>query len=625
MEKFITILLKLSLILSFLLIASEPSCAQKKGSFDEQLDHNGGKRTVSFLVPTGYSATKKWPVVIAFHPAQTPQTAMRQMMTGAATQLNVILACPDDLPNYDGTVTLAVLDYLKKNYNIDESNIVLTGYSAGGGGTFGFGLPNYKLFKGLIGIATAPYYSASSVKAAINSLPIGFVCGTADQFYSAIVDFIAQAEPLGAKIKFIEKAGMGHTGEYFWGPEFTTDWVELYNYVQTTVFPPGEVSLKSPDDESEDMKAPVKFIWNKTARAKNYEFQIAEADDFAKITETKTITDSFYTVKTLKNNATYYWRVRAKNDGGNGSWSQTWSIKTLQTIPVDQPVLITPENDKTGVEVPVKFEWNIVDKATKYQIQVFEKNITLPVVDEKNVPAPQGDLAEYTATTLKKGKEFTWKVRGASADGDGPWSDINTFTTLADAPTDKPNLTYPPNNMEKAPAKITFEWAQVPGAEKYSLEIRNDGEDKPFLTFPEIPAAGSLMSMEVEGFSPSTKYWWRVMGRNSAGDGPWSDELSFTTDNFVSVDETGDIDNSITLSPNPAVDYININYNLKNASNVIIGIYNIAGESLTQTNQFRQAGANNFMLKTEGLQSGLYFVRIYLDNNYYYCRLTINR
>ena len=98
MEKLITILLKLSIILSFLLIAAEPSCAQKKGSFDEQLDHNGGKRTVSFLVPTGYTATKKWPVVIAFHPAQTPQTAMRQMMTGAATQLNVILACPDDLP-----------------------------------------------------------------------------------------------------------------------------------------------------------------------------------------------------------------------------------------------------------------------------------------------------------------------------------------------------------------------------------------------------------------------------------------------------------------------------------------------------------------------------------------------
>jgi len=53
------------------------------------------------------------------------------------------------------------------------------------------------------------------------------------------------------------------------------------------------------------------------------------------------------------------------------------------------------------------------------------------------------------------------------------------------------------------------------------------------------------MNMEVDGFSPSTKYWWRVRGSNSAGDGPGRMNFSFTTDNFVSVDENQDIIGSI--------------------------------------------------------------------------------
>lgn len=626
MEKLCTILIRFAIITILIFTAAEPSCAQKKGDFDEMLTHEGSQRAVSFLVPTSYSASKKWHVVIGFHPYQTSQTAMRQMLTGAATQLNFILACPDDQPDYNGTITTTILDYLKKNYNIDESNIVLTGYSAGGGGTFGFGLANYQLFKGLIGIATAPYNSPGTVQAALKSLPIGFVVGTDDQYFGNITSWIEQAKPYGAITKLIEKSGVGHTGQYFWGTEFTTDWVELYDFIQKTVFPPGDVALISPEDGAEEVKTPAKFNWYKASKAKNYEFQIAELDDFKKLTETKTITDSFYTVKTLKKNATFYWRVRAKNDGGNGNWSETRSIKTEQTIPLLAPMLGVPENGAENIVIPVKFEWEIVEKATKYHIQIFEKNITIAVIDEKNVPVPEGDIVEFTAENLKKGVEYTWKVCGASADGDGPWSETYSFITQPEAPTEKALLSYPADNMEKAPSAITFEWGKVAGAVSYQLQIREDGSQEPVFQFTKIPATGSLVSYEVTGLKPSTVYWWKVRGDNDAGEGPWSNEFKFTTDNFVSVSESNTKEIRININPNPATDFVYLDFNISGQKNMSIEIFGATGDCVYQSQiNLLQNVTNRHVINTGLLQTGIYFIRLSSDLNVQVEKLIISR
>ncbi len=612
MIRITTALLRFALVAAFIMLAAaEPSCAQKKGDFDEMLPHGDGTRAVSFLVPTGYTASKKWPVVIGFHPYQTPQTAMRQMLQAAATQLNVILACPDDQPDYDGTITLDILAYLKKNYNIDESNIVLTGYSAGGGGTFGFGLANYQLFKGLIGIATSPYYPPSSIQPALKSLPIGFVVGTGDQYYGAITNWISQAQPYGAVTKLIEKSGVGHTGQYFWSTEFTADWVELYNFVQKTVFPPGDVVLLAPDNGAEEVKSPTKFTWNKAPKAKNYEFQIAELDDFKKLTETKTITDSFYSVKTLKKNTIFYWRVRAKNDGGNGNWSATRYFTTEATIPVESPILHTPEDGAEGIAIPVAFEWDIIEKATKYHIQITEKNKTTPTIDDKTIPAPDGDVVQYSTPNLKKGVEYTWKVRGTSADGDGPWSEIYSFKTQAEAPTQKAALSYPPNNMEKVQATIKLEWGKVEGAESYELQLREDGSQEPAFEFSNIPAGGNLVEYEVTGLKPSTIYWWKVKGKNEAGEGPWSDEYKFTTDNFVSVYGGMDFVANNGIHPNPATDYVSIELNLQKDSKVYVNIYSLAGECILEFDAGSlQTGKNNIRIDSGDLKAGTYLLQV---------------
>ncbi len=620
MKKFITRFLNFSLLLAFLLAPSVPSQAQQKGQFSLQLDHEGGKRDVAFIVPTSYTEAKKWAVVVGMHPYATEEYAMRDMLKGAATQLNFILACPDDQPNYDGRIIGTIITYLKANYKIDESNIVVTGYSAGGNGTFGYGLANFEKFKGLIGIATCPNSSPASVQAALKVLPIGFVVGTADSYYSEIQGWVEEAQEYNAVTKVIAKNGVGHTGEYFWGADFTTDWVSLYNFVQTTEMPPAEISLVYPESEATEISVPVKFTWNKVSKAKSYEFQLSEKEDFSTTKETKTVTDTFYSAKTLSNNTTYYWRVRGKNTGGNGPWSWARSFETKKTIPLDAPVVVTPENGAQDLDVPVKFEWNVVDLATKYKLQVFEQGISSPVVNQ-DIAAPEGDKAEFSAATLKKGKNFTWKLRGASADGDGPWTEVYTFSTKPDLPSDKPKAQYPPENAANMALSIDFEWSLVSGATSYNFSAREDGSSEAAITENGIPATQGKIVHTVSGFKSLTKYYWKTNGSNNAGDGPWSDEASFTTGNYTSVDDGVNSVGAITVTPNPAVDYFVLTCGSGLLSPAGVAVFNFTGEKVPVT--FSDGDGKSLIARTGGLPTGMYLVRVTTGKDYSYFKLIV--
>lgn len=73
-------------------------------------------------------------------------------------------------------------------------------------------------------------------------------------------------------------------------------------------------------------KKSVKVTWKKVAKAKSYQIQYAMNNKFtkkAKIKKTKKLT---YTVKKLRKNKKYYFRVRAVSNGINGKWSKTKKV-----------------------------------------------------------------------------------------------------------------------------------------------------------------------------------------------------------------------------------------------------------------------------------------------------------
>ena len=99
---------------------------------------------------------------------------------------------------------------------------------------------------------------------------------------------------------------------------------------------PGTVTLSSPPDGTTDAPTTLTLSWQAAATAASYQLQVAPSDDFAATAIDETgLTDTSREVGPLASSTTYYWRVRAANEGGDGPWSATRSFTTLSTVSVE--------------------------------------------------------------------------------------------------------------------------------------------------------------------------------------------------------------------------------------------------------------------------------------------------
>ncbi|MBU6997127.1 MAG: carboxypeptidase regulatory-like domain-containing protein [Theionarchaea archaeon] len=256
------------------------------------------------------------------------------------------------------------------------------------------------------------------------------------------------------------------------------------------------------------------FQWQAVTGATSYTIQISRSTDFTSTYKEKeaTVYNTYYIIDTaLTNCSSYYWRVRALNSDGSGSWSSTWKFTIL--FPPSQPILTSPTS---GAVVTIRrpaFTWESSTGATAYTIEI--------------------DGATYSVSTttftpysnLSTGAH-TWRVRATSCGGgqNSDWSQSRTFTIdLNDVVLKKPA-----NNSTVTTATPTFEWGTVEGATKYKLEVRKSTVD-----------GTKVFEVEVTGtsFTPTAilnpgVYIWRVMSYMSdAWTGSWSSQpFTFTVE-----------------------------------------------------------------------------------------------
>jgi murein DD-endopeptidase MepM/ murein hydrolase activator NlpD len=125
---------------------------------------------------------------------------------------------------------------------------------------------------------------------------------------------------------------------------------------------------------------------------------------------------------------TYTWRVMARNAGGEGPWSSTWTF-TVQPAIVPPPVVVlaSPINNANLVGTSITFTWNIVETATEYYLGY------------SGTSSGYCDWSAATScvVTLSPGT-YTWQVKARNGGGDGPW---NTSWTV---------------NLQAPPALITI-------------------------------------------------------------------------------------------------------------------------------------------------------------------------
>ena len=407
------------LLIAVLLIASNNLFAQQKGGFTKYLTCSDGQREVLFQVPSNYTPSKEYPVIIALHPQATPPESMIQMLGGAADSRNAILASPQNHPNYTGEVIDVIIEWLEDEYNLEPKNIVVTGYSAGAYTTIPYGFSNSNKIKGIIPIAAGMQLSPSDLSVAPR-LPMGVIIGTADQRYSMTIGMANAYEAASGQLKLIEKSGVGHKDVYYsnFDGQIEEDWLECYDFIQDQVFAPGVTNLTSPESGSILEPGYIDLVWEENLDAVEYEIQIFKNEERI---VSKKVTPTTYTLKATELKAEYSWKVRAVNGGGDGPWSQEYTFKIMPPAP-DQVTLSEPADDAEDIELTTTFKWEPVEGAEQYEIE-FQNQETFV---KHSITTEE---TEATSDKLVINTEYTWKVRAIAQEVEGEWSTTRTFTT----------------------------------------------------------------------------------------------------------------------------------------------------------------------------------------------------
>lgn len=291
--------------------------------------------------------------------------------------------------------------------------------------------------------------------------------------------------------------------------------------------PPDAPVLVSPDDLATGVSMTPTMDWVDDTEAASWEIEISESSDFSSTELSEDgITSSEYTVDpgTLEYLTLYYWRVRAINVYGESDWSS----RSFTTIPepLDAPTLTSPDNLATGISLTPALDWDDVDNATSYDVQISASaDFSSPVVDETAVLS-----SGYTVSSgvLSFITQYYWRVRAVNANTESDWSSRSFTTEEAGPPPDAPNLMSPSNWAWNISVIPTLEVSNVSGASYYSIQI---AEDRQFnnLVLDQTNILTNTFDVPEDILKYRGRYYWRASVTVNGQTSEWSGYYSFRT------------------------------------------------------------------------------------------------
>lgn len=307
-----------------------------------------------------------------------------------------------------------------------------------------------------------------------------------------------------------------------WGEVGATDSIVFLNMSlwltqRSVASPPAQVALISPADSSVENSIPTAFRWALVPGALSYELQVSISNTFSTtVMDDSGITDTSNSASTLLQGALYYWRVRAGNGAGWGSFSDVWRFTTWSTPPA--VLLDAPADSSVDVPTPVSLLWHPAPGGTTYGLQMSDTaSFTRQIVNDSL-------LVDTSASpgVGDPGARYYWRVRSKNAAGWGAYSSTSSFSTWR-LPA-QVILLQPADGAAGLSAPVSFAWQGVTGALAYELEV---ADNPSFGSGIRIDTLLSDTSCASSGLDTLTVYYWRVRGRAPAGRGPFSGNRTF--------------------------------------------------------------------------------------------------
>jgi hypothetical protein len=263
----------------------------------------------------------------------------------------------------------------------------------------------------------------------------------------------------------------------------------------------------------------VTVVWDPVVGSTGYEI---EAD--GKIVDAGTYTS--YIHSGLTPYTQHIYKVRARNAGGQGAWSEQISKYTEQENP-NSPFNIDAAANNTSIIVT----WKPIPGATAYDIEV------------DGVVINNSSSTSYVHSGLIPGTMHSYRVRSINSTGKSEWSNEMLISTQISAPSVPGNFkTFASGDT------VTVTWDEVQGS-TYEIEVDGNIRDN-----------GTNNIFVHSGLASGSTHMYRVRTKLAGSLSNWSSFVTVTlplsefgTPSNIKAEAT---DNSIALSWNPVVNAI---------------------------------------------------------------------
>jgi hypothetical protein len=313
--------------------------------------------------------------------------------------------------------------------------------------------------------------------------------------------------------------------------EVLTNWSDL-DLVKPSATPfdtlPEVFDLVSPPDNSIQSTSTPKFVWDETTDPDpgdtvTYEIRYSTDSLFSVYSSSAGLSVSTYTpIVALTENATYWWKIGAKDDDNNYRWST--SIRVIRINVIDENPnmfsLVSPQNNSIESTSTPKFVWEEAVDPDPGDTVTYEIRYSTDSLFSVYSSSAGLSVSIYTPiVALTENATYWWKVKALDNDGLYIWSSTWTFgVNTQDSEPGSFNLVSPGNESILDTSKPTLLWEEAvdpdPGdTVSYTLHYSTDAFFTPETAVPGISTNSYTFATDLE----LKTYWWKVVAQGSGG------------------------------------------------------------------------------------------------------------
>jgi len=425
----------------------------------------------------------------------------------------------------------------------------------------------------------------------------------ADQNFASVVRQSGLISQGAGTTCFTTSAALETGRRYYWHSRATNGtatsaWSTGYNFTTPNTLPPAPANPSPVNGSNVTVARPTLTINNVTdpdGTPVTYYFEVSKFSNFSTLAAQSGAvtaggsTTSWQVSVALENGSAYFWRVRANDGIGYGSYAGPWQFTVnvpIVNTPPTAPTVYSPPSGATVTFVPVSLTWyNATDadgNQLTYQLHVFDSAGAALLDSTSGIVQGTGPTTSYSPQyPFANGTWYRWQVRAFDGLAYSDWMSAAVFLldTLfgINQPPSSPELVTPAadDTLTSLQVSLTVETAYDPESDSltYDFAVYTDAEQSEVFEQAEgVISVGSATTVTwaiPRNLSSGRQYFWTSRASDGENYSAWSELRSFWAFDFsVNADQESPVNlkprtGTVVKTTRPTLEVTNVVSNLQ--------------------------------------------------------------